>query len=117
MVHSRVTSRAVLAAALAGFLLPFQALGAVVFETITDDAFVGSGPGPDGFVGTDDDVSDPTNTAGSVTYGIPTAAIPFFYSESTTTINEPFVFENGTSTVTDFTTIGSCVLPAGGRHR
>ena len=28
MVHSSVTSRAVLAAALAGFLLPFQALGA-----------------------------------------------------------------------------------------
>jgi hypothetical protein len=107
MVDSSATSRAVLAAALAAFLLPCQALGAVVFETIQDPAFVGSGPGPDGFVGTDDDVSDPTNTAGAVTYGIPPAAVPLFYSESTTTINEPFVFENGTSTITDFSTSGT----------
>jgi hypothetical protein len=107
MVHSIVSSWAVLAAALAACLLPFQALGAVVFETITDPAFVGWGPGPDGFVGTADDVPDPNNTAGTVTYGIPPVAVPLLYSESTTTINEPFVFENGTSTVMDFTTSGN----------
>ncbi|MCH7709946.1 MAG: hypothetical protein IH884_15770, partial [Myxococcales bacterium] len=110
MLHSSVTSRAVLAAALAGCLLPFQALGDVVFETIEDPAFVGWGPGPDGFIGTGDDVPDPTNTAGAVTYGISPVVFSestTLYSESTTTINEPFVFENGTSTITDFTTSGS----------
>ena len=107
MSYSTATLQAALAAAVATFALQSQALGAVVFETIQHPAFVGLGPGPDGFVGTDDDVQDPTNTAGAVTYGIPPAGLLLLYSESTTTINEPFVFENGTSTVTDFTTSGS----------
>jgi len=106
-VQSTTTSRALLVAGLAAFLLPFQALGEVVFETIEDPAFVGRGPGADGFFGTSDDVADPSNTAGGVSYGIPTAALPLFYSESTTTLHEPFVFENGTSTITDFSTSGS----------
>ena len=29
------------------------------------------------------------------------------YSEETTTIREPFVFENGASTITDFSSVGS----------
>jgi hypothetical protein len=109
MMHKSVSSRAVLAAALAAFLLPFQALGAVVFETIQDPSCVGRGPGPDGFVCNDDDVDipDPNNTTGAVSYGIPTAAVPLFYSQSTTTINEPFVFENGMSTIRDFSTSGT----------
>ena len=80
-----------------------------MFETIQDPAFVGRGPGPDGFIGTADDVPDPNNTAGTVTYGISPADLLLLYSEATTSIHEPFVFENGTSTVTDFTTSGSLV--------
>jgi len=100
--------RAVLATALAGFFLPIEALAAVEFKTIQDPAFVGRGPGPDGFVGTADDVLDPNNTAGTVAYAI-SSQLLFLYSEATTTINEPFVFENGRSIVTDFTTSGSLV--------
>jgi hypothetical protein len=105
--HPIISLETVLAAVLASHLLPFQALGAVVFETIRHPAFVGWGPGPDGFVGTADDVPDPNNNAGTVTYGISPAELLLLYSEATTTINEPYVFENGTSTVTDFTTSGS----------
>ncbi len=50
-------------AVVAVLLLPAQALATVEFETIEHPAFVGVGPGPDGFVGTADDVSDPNNTA------------------------------------------------------
>jgi hypothetical protein len=109
MKRTSTSLEVVLAAVLAGHLLSFQALGAVVFETIQDPAFVGRGPGPDAFVGTEDDVPDPNNTAGSVTYGISPAELLLLYSEATTTIHEPFVFENGTSTVTDFTTSGALV--------
>ncbi len=52
-------------AEVAVLLLPAQALGTVDFETIEHPAFVGVGPGPDGFVGTADDVPDPNNTAGT----------------------------------------------------
>ena len=52
---------------------------------------------------------DADNTAGTVTYGISPAALLLLYSEATTTIHEPFVFENGTSTITDFTTSSSLV--------
>ena len=108
MMHTTVGRRAVLATALAGFFLPIEALAAVEFKTIQDPAFVGRGPGPDGFVGTADDVLDPNNTAGTVAYAI-SSQLLFLYSEATTTINEPFVFENGRSIVTDFTTSGSLV--------
>ncbi len=109
MKHSIVSLETVLAAVLASHLLSFQALGAVVFETIQDPAFVGWGPGPDGFVGTWDDLPDPNNTAGTVTYGISPAELLLLYSEATTTIGEPFVFENGTSRIKDFSTSGSLV--------
>ncbi len=36
---------------------------------IRDPAFIGLGPGPDGFIGTVDDVLDPSNIAGTVTGG------------------------------------------------
>jgi hypothetical protein len=96
-----------LAAILAFHFLPRQALGEVVFQTIQHPAFVGWGPGPDGFVGTADDVPDPNNTAGSVAYGISPAELLLLYSEATTALHEPFVFENGTSTITVFTTSGT----------
>ena len=42
-----------------------------------------------------------------MTYGIPPILGQLLYSEATTKINEPYVFENGTSTITDFTTSGT----------
>jgi hypothetical protein len=88
------------------WLFPARALGMMIFESVRDPAFIGLGPGPDGFIGTADDVSDPRNTGGTVSYGINFDATRF-YAEATTVINEPFVFENGRSTVTDFSMSGT----------
>ncbi len=109
MRGSNTFRQAVLVAVLAGCLFPIPAVSQVVFEPIRDPAFVGFGPGPDGFIGTDDDVVDANNTAGTVSYGIRPSG-PLLYSEPTTTINEPYVFENGVSTITDFST-GGPLLP------
>ena len=71
-----VTVLATLATAVVALLLlPAPARGTVDFETIEHPAFVGMGPGPDGFVGTADDVPDPENTSGTVACGISIAGI------------------------------------------
>ena len=111
MKRNRSSAATIVAAGVALLLLPAHAQDTVVFEpivfeTIADPAFVGRGPGPDGFVGTDDDVEDPKNASGTVTYGISTTG-QLLYSQATTTINEPYVFENGRSTITDFSTSGT----------
>jgi hypothetical protein len=98
-----------LAVLLIGSGLSAHAGDPVVFETIRSPAFVGWGPGADGFIGTGDDVADANNTAGTTTYEISPMALLLLYAESTTTIRERFAFENGTSTIVDFDTTGSLV--------
>jgi hypothetical protein len=98
-------------AALALALAPAAAFGgddfeSIVFKTIGHSDFLGRGPGPDGFVGTADDVFDSSNSSGTVTYGISQTG-GVLYSESTATIDEPYEFFNGTSTITRFSTSGT----------
>ena len=58
-----------LAATLAAVCLtPARATGMVVFESIQDPEFVGRAPGPDGFIGTPDDVPNALNVQGTVSW-------------------------------------------------
>jgi hypothetical protein len=106
MKHIRTFIGTILAATLVAFCLPpAQALGAMVFESIQDPAFIGLGAGPDGFIGTPDDVQNLDNINGTVTY-VTGGWSDAFVDGITFTINEPFIFENGESTITDFSLLG-----------
>jgi len=90
-----------------------RATGMVAFDFIQDPAFVGWAAGPDGLIGTPDDVPDARNIQGAVSWGIAPGSFTTFIA-GVLTIPGTFVFENGVSSISDFTVAGDTTGPVGG---
>jgi hypothetical protein len=88
-----------------------QASADIVFETITDDAFIGRSGGADGFVGTADDGVDFSNVLGAVSWGVSPPGFVTYIAPLTLTLPDPLVFEDGSSTITDFSADGLTTCP------
>jgi hypothetical protein len=90
-------------------LVPAYASADIVFETITDDSFIGRSGGADGFVGTADDGVDSSNVLGAVSWGVPDFVT--YIAPLTLTLPDPLVFEDGFSTITAFSVDGLTTCP------
>jgi hypothetical protein len=96
---------------LCGLLVPAYTSADIVFETITDDAFIGRSGGADGFVGTADDGVDFSNVLGAVSWGVSPPGFVTYIAPLTLTLPDPLVFEDGSSTITDFSADGLTTCP------